>query len=81
MPSRVAAFWPTIIPWRIGRQAQWQPVLLDRTRRDNWVRRGQKDMFARANERAGKILSEHTVAPLPEAAESAIDEVLKRRGA
>ena len=68
----------TLENWR---QAQWQPVLLDRARRDNWVRRGKKDMFARANERAGKILSEHTVAPLPEAAESVIDEVLKRRGA
>jgi trimethylamine--corrinoid protein Co-methyltransferase len=68
----------TLENWR---RAQWQPVLLDRSRRDNWVRRGQKDMVARANERAGKILSEHTVAPLPETAERAINEVLKRRGA
>lgn len=68
----------TLENWR---EAQWQPVLLDRTRRDNWVRGGQKDMFSRANARAGKILSEHTVDPLPEAAESVIDQVLKRRGA
>jgi trimethylamine--corrinoid protein Co-methyltransferase len=68
----------TLENWK---QAQWQPVLLDRTRRDNWVRGGKKDMLARANERAGKILSEHTVAPLPEAAERVIDQVLKRRGA
>ena len=67
----------TLENWK---RAQWQPVLLDRTRRDNWVRAGQKDMFTRANERAGRILSEHSVAPLPEAAKDVIDEVLKQRG-
>jgi len=61
--------------------AQWRPVLLDRMRYDYWVARGRQDMAARANERARRILAGHEVPPLPQAAEEAIAEVLKRRGA
>ena len=59
--------------------AQWRPEVIDRMRYDNWAKRGRKDMAARANERARKILAEHQVPPLPEAAEEAISRVLKRR--
>ena len=66
----------TLDNWR---WAQWRPMLIDRMRYDHWVKKGQKDMTARANERARKILAEHEVAPLSDAAEEAIADVLKRR--
>ncbi|MFN2185920.1 MAG: trimethylamine methyltransferase family protein, partial [Anaerolineae bacterium] len=59
--------------------AQWRPMLIDRMRYDNWLAKGSKDMAARANERARKILSQHQVPPLPQAAEETIQEVLKKR--
>jgi trimethylamine--corrinoid protein Co-methyltransferase len=68
----------TLDNWR---WAQWRPDLIDRMRYDRWVQKGQKDMAARANERARQILVEHEVPPLPEAAEEAIADVLKRRQA
>jgi trimethylamine--corrinoid protein Co-methyltransferase len=60
--------------------AQWRPEVIDRMRYDRWVQKGRKDMAARANERARKILAEHSVPPLPEAAEQVIAEVIKERG-
>jgi trimethylamine--corrinoid protein Co-methyltransferase len=66
----------TLDNWR---WAQWQPALIDRTRYDRWLKQGSKDMASRANERARKILSEHRVPPLPEAAEEVIAEILNRR--
>jgi len=59
--------------------AQWRPELMDRMRYDRWVTGGRKDMATRANERARKILTEHPVPPLPEAAERVIAEVLADR--
>jgi trimethylamine--corrinoid protein Co-methyltransferase len=59
--------------------AQWRPDLISRMRYDRWVKKGSKDMTARANERAREILAEHEVEPLPEAAEVAIAEVLAKR--
>jgi trimethylamine--corrinoid protein Co-methyltransferase len=61
--------------------AQWRPDLIDRTRYDRWVKRGRKDMTARANERAREILAQHEVPPLPEAAEKVIAKVLEERKA
>jgi trimethylamine--corrinoid protein Co-methyltransferase len=61
--------------------AQWQPSLIDRQRYQTWEKRGSKDMAIRANERAKKILAEHEVAPLPDAAEAMIEEILKARAA
>jgi trimethylamine--corrinoid protein Co-methyltransferase len=66
----------TLDHWRT---AQWRPGLLDRQRYDRWVKRGSKDLFTRANERAREILAEHEVEPLPEEAEKVIDEILERR--
>ncbi len=45
------------------------------------VKKGRKDMAARANERSRDILAGHEVPPLPEAAEEMIAEVLKERPA
>jgi trimethylamine--corrinoid protein Co-methyltransferase len=59
--------------------AQWRPALIDRMRYDRWVKKGGRDMAARANERARRILEEHGVPPLPEEAEEAIADVLKKR--
>jgi trimethylamine--corrinoid protein Co-methyltransferase len=59
--------------------AQWRPDVIDRMRYDAWVARGSKDMTARANEKARKILSEHQVPSLSQGAEEAIAEVLASR--
>jgi len=59
--------------------AQWRPRVVDRQRYSNWQKRGSKDMAARANDWARRILDEHQVPPLPEAAEAAIADVLRRR--
>jgi trimethylamine--corrinoid protein Co-methyltransferase len=61
--------------------AQWRPALIDRTRYDRWVAEGSKDMTARANERARKILTEHQTQPLSEDAEAVIAQVLEARAA
>jgi trimethylamine--corrinoid protein Co-methyltransferase len=66
----------TLDNWR---WAQWRPDVIDRMRYDRWVKKGRKDMAARANERARQILAEHEVPALPESAEEAIADVLKRR--
>jgi trimethylamine--corrinoid protein Co-methyltransferase len=66
----------TLDNWR---WAQWRPELIDRSRYDRWVKRGSKDMTARANERAREILAEHQVPPLPDEAEAVIVEVLEAR--
>lgn len=51
--------------------AQWQPGLIDRLRHGAWEQRG--------NEKARVILAEHRPAPLPDATETAIRDVLDRR--
>lgn len=68
----------TLDNWR---GAQWHPDLIDRERYDDWVEKGSKDMFTRANERARRILEEHEVPPLPEEAEGLIREILEERAA
>ena len=59
--------------------AQWRPRVVDRQRYGNWQKRGSKDMAARANDWARRILDEHQVPLLSEAAEAAIADVLRRR--
>lgn len=66
----------TLKKWR---WAQWTPDLIDRKRYDTWVKDGAKDMFQRAKERASEILAEAEPAPLPDAAEAVIQEVLEGR--
>lgn len=66
----------TLENWK---KAQWRPRVADRLRYDNWVKRGSKDMAARANAYARRILDERQIPPLSEAAEAAIAAVLRRR--
>jgi trimethylamine---corrinoid protein Co-methyltransferase len=61
--------------------AQWRPDVIDRMRYDRWVKKGSKDMSARANDRARQILEEHEVPPLSQDAEETISDVLARRAA
>jgi trimethylamine---corrinoid protein Co-methyltransferase len=68
----------TLENWR---RAQWRPRVVDRMRYANWQKRGSKDMAARANELALRILDERQTPPLHEAAEEAIADVLRRRAA
>ncbi|MDQ7783837.1 MAG: trimethylamine methyltransferase family protein [Desulfomonilaceae bacterium] len=51
-------------------QAQFLPVLLDRTRYDAWLSSGARDLYKRCNAEAKRILAEHHVEPKP-------DDVLK----
>ena len=48
------------------RKESSQAKLIDRRPYEAWERDGAKDMFARANEEARKILDTHKVAPLPD---------------
>jgi trimethylamine--corrinoid protein Co-methyltransferase len=68
----------TLDSWR---WAQWHPDIIDRQRYEDWVEKGSRDMSTRANERAKKILAEHEVPPLPEAAETLIEAILEERAA
>jgi trimethylamine--corrinoid protein Co-methyltransferase len=66
----------TLDNWR---WAQWQPIVIDRLHHDRWAKKGRQDMAARANERARKILAQHEVPPLSQAAEKAIADILETR--
>jgi trimethylamine--corrinoid protein Co-methyltransferase len=66
----------TLDNWR---WAQWRPALIDRNRYDRWIAQGRQDMTDRATARARQILAEHVVPPLPQAAEEAIAEIIRRR--
>jgi trimethylamine--corrinoid protein Co-methyltransferase len=59
--------------------AQWHPEVIDRMRYDRWMQKGRRDMAARANERARKVLADHEVPPLPQAAERVIADIIKKR--
>ena len=61
------------------RTAQWKPSVLDRAQYEGWERAGAKDMYARANQRARAILSDHMVPPLPAEAEAVIKEIFEER--
>jgi trimethylamine--corrinoid protein Co-methyltransferase len=51
-------------------QAQFLPVLLDRSRYDSWKEAGATDLYQRCNLEARRILSEHQVEPK-------LDEIIK----
>jgi trimethylamine--corrinoid protein Co-methyltransferase len=66
----------TLDNWR---WAQWAPSLINRQRYDSWKDGGEKDLRARANERALKLLEESDTAPLPDEAEAVFNEVIRER--
>jgi len=62
---------------RYMRRESSQARLIDRRPYDAWEKSGAKDMFARANEEAKKILATHKAAPLPEAAAREIRSIVE----
>jgi trimethylamine---corrinoid protein Co-methyltransferase len=63
------------------RTAQWTPSLLDRRQYEDWEADGSRDLYARLNDRAREILSEHQVPPLSDEVEEIIADVLAQRQA
>jgi trimethylamine--corrinoid protein Co-methyltransferase len=57
--------------------AQFFPKLLDRTGYDFWEQAGAKDMYARCNIEARRILSEHQVEPKPDDVLKEIDNIVQ----
>ena len=53
------------------RQAHFLPELMDRTRFESWEKKGGKDLFDRANEKARALLDSHEVVK-PETAVEAL---------
>jgi trimethylamine:corrinoid methyltransferase-like protein len=54
---------------------------LDRRQYEDWEADGSRDLYARLNERAREILSEHQVPPLSDEVEEVISDVLAQREA
>ena len=59
------------------RQESSQVKLIDRNMFEAWEKLGSKDMFARANEEAKRILENHKPVPLPEAAAKEIKSIIE----
>ena len=53
------------------------PKLIDRRNREKWVELGSKDLHQRALEEARRIVKEHKVPSLPEAAQSEISAIVR----
>lgn len=66
----------TLEHWRA---AQWLPNMMDRQQHDEWVLKGSKEAFARANEVAQKLLAEQELEPLSEEVEEVFQEILEER--
>jgi trimethylamine--corrinoid protein Co-methyltransferase len=58
-------------------EALFLPKLLDRSRYDAWKNEGGMDLYKRCNMEAKRILSEHEVAPKPDAVLKEIQQILK----
>ncbi|UCH20327.1 MAG: trimethylamine methyltransferase family protein, partial [Deltaproteobacteria bacterium] len=56
--------------------AQFLPELLNRAQHESWEEAGSTSLYDRCNAEAKKILSEHQVAPKPEAVLKEIDQIL-----
>ena len=59
------------------RKESSQVKLIDRQMYEGWEKQGSKDMFARANEEARRILENHKPVPLPEAAAKEIRSIIE----
>lgn len=51
--------------------------IIDRQKRDNWVKDGGKDLSTRATEKALEIIETHKVEPLPEKVQVRLSEIIK----
>jgi trimethylamine--corrinoid protein Co-methyltransferase len=58
-------------------QAQFLPVLLDRSRYDSWKEAGAAELYQRCNTEAKRILSEHHVESKTESVLKGINEILQ----
>jgi trimethylamine--corrinoid protein Co-methyltransferase len=58
-------------------KALFLPNLLDRSRYDAWEKAGGMDLYARCNDEAKKILSEHQAETKPEEIVKGIERILK----
>ncbi|MDY6911686.1 MAG: trimethylamine methyltransferase family protein [Chloroflexota bacterium] len=58
-------------------QAQFMPVLLDRSRYDSWEAAGAMDLYKRCNIEAKRILSEHQTEPKSDEILQKIDQIVK----
>jgi trimethylamine--corrinoid protein Co-methyltransferase len=59
------------------RKESSQTTLIDRRMYEGWEKAGSKDMYARANEEAKRILESHKPLPLPDAAAKAIRKIVE----
>lgn len=58
------------------RPNRWQPTILNRRSRDNWLLDGSPDLRERARRKALGLLSSHEVKPLPAEVADALERVL-----
>ena len=68
----------TTFTMRRFKTEHFMPALLDRTHRDSWSRNGEKDMPARARERAKWILKEHIPEPVDASVTADMERFLKK---
>lgn len=59
------------------KKEQSQSKLIDRTMRDTWLLKGERDFTARAYEEANHILNTHKVPPLPPGVEAALRSIVE----
>lgn len=58
------------------RDVRWQPSILNRQGRENWLAAGSPDLAARAREKAIRLLAEHEVPGLPPEVTAAADRLI-----
>jgi len=58
-------------------QAQFLPLLLDRSRYDSWKEAGATNLYQRCNSEARRILAEHLVEPKPDGIIKGINRILQ----
>jgi len=58
-------------------QAQFLPLLLDRSRYDSWKEAGATNLYQRCNSEAKRILAEHQVEPKPDEIVKGINRILQ----
>ncbi len=58
------------------RDVRWQPSILNRQGRENWLAAGSPDLAARAREKAIRLLAENEAPPLPPEVAAAADRLI-----